>query len=70
MSSITTEDGIVLQVGDRAFNYYDHKPGTIQSLSPDGWFDFHHEDGTSALLNGERICSLDFARRFHGWIAP
>lgn len=26
---ITTQDGVRLTSGDRAFNYYDHKPGVI-----------------------------------------
>jgi hypothetical protein len=63
-TAIRTEDGVTLHPGDRAFNYYDQKPGTI-SEAPDssGWFTFTHDDGTSALLNGERICSEGFARR-------
>lgn len=27
--SIRTQDGVQLKAGDRAFNYYDHKPGVI-----------------------------------------
>lgn len=30
--TITTEDRVTLAPGDRAFNYYDHKPGTIGKL--------------------------------------
>lgn len=66
--TITTEDGAVLSVGDRAYNYYDMKPGTIGNLDtwrnmPDTWFDFNHDDGTTSLLNGSRICSTVFAQR-------
>jgi hypothetical protein len=65
---ITTEDGVELQQGDRAYNYYDMKPGTIGRMSStfsdkDPWFDFKHDDGTTALLNGQRICSTVFAKR-------
>ena len=65
--TITTEDGAKLAEGDRAYNYYDMKPGTIRrgrtTADPDPWFDFDHDDGTRALLNGVRICSLEGARR-------
>lgn len=71
VDEIETEDAVTLKVGDRAFNYYDHKVGTI--LGPinerDSWFDFAQDDGTTKLLNGARICSLDFAIR-RGWISP
>jgi hypothetical protein len=62
----TTEDGIVLSEGDRAYNYYDMKAGRIGKLAgnmPDPWFYFHHDDGTRTTLNGQRICSIEFARR-------
>jgi hypothetical protein len=61
-----TEDGVTLKEGDRAYNYYDMKPGKIGKFSgnvPDPWFDFDHDDGTRALLNGQRICSVEFAKR-------
>ena len=64
---IRTEDGVRLTPGDRAYNYYDMQPGTIGSVAntgdPDPWFDFNHDDGTRSLLNGARICSLEYARR-------
>ncbi len=61
---VVTEDGVKLVEGDRAYNYYDMKPGLIgkESSGFDGWFDFHHDDGTRALLNGQRICSTGFAK--------
>jgi len=62
--SITTEDGVVLHVGDHAYDYYGMKPGRIVSEPDDmGWFDFQHDEGGSDLLNGQRICSDQFAVR-------
>lgn len=63
-TNIRTADNMILVSGDRAYNYYDMKPGAIAE-PPDssGWFTFAHDDGTSALLNGERICSMPTARR-------
>jgi hypothetical protein len=65
----TSEDGAQLREGDAAFNYYDHKPGRIGAASAcdAGWFTFHHEDGTRALLNGQRVCSTAYAAR-RGWL--
>lgn len=68
MQDIHTEDRRTLHEGDRAYNYYDRKPGRIEALELDGWFTFRHDDGTSALLDGSRICSLDYARA-RGWVA-
>jgi hypothetical protein len=68
MTNIYTEDGAELTAGDRAYNYYDRKAGTVGTIERDGWFDFTHDDGGSAFLNGERVCSLDYARR-RGWVA-
>ena len=65
--TIKTEDGVRLSSGDRAFNYYDHKPGRVGHVDTDGWFDFDHEDGTRALLDGSRICSVEFAAA-RGWM--
>jgi hypothetical protein len=84
---IVTEDKVSLQSGDRAFNYYDMRPGVIGKISdraqPDTmkgqnsstpieewsnyWFDFQHDDGTSALLDGSRICSTRYAKN-RGWL--
>jgi hypothetical protein len=65
--TITTEDGKQLTEGDRAYNYYDMKPGYIKpnsiTMLPDAWFDFIHDDGTRAMLNGARICSIEYAKR-------
>ena len=66
-TTITTEDNVVLKAGDLAYDYYTMKPGTIApqntwAMMPDAWFDFYHTDGTRALLNGQRICSIEYAR--------
>lgn len=65
MTSYKTEDGVTLTTGDRAYNYYEMKPGRIgkdAGAFPDPWFDFEHDDGTIGLLNGQRICSVEFAK--------
>lgn len=65
---ICLEDGTRRKPGDLAFNYYDMKPGTIgDDVDPEGWFTFRHTDGTTALLNGERVCSLATAIE-KGWL--
>lgn len=51
------EDGTKFRKGDRMFNYYDRKWGVVGEPGPDGWFDFHNEDGTQVLLNGQRVAS-------------
>lgn len=63
-----TEDGVTVKEGERAFNYYDMKPGVIgePSIPFDGWFRFMQEGG-SALLNGARICSVAHAEKM-GWM--
>ena len=64
---IISEDKVEFQEGDRVFNYYDMQVGTIVFIEHDGWFKFHQDDGSETELNGERICSLDFATK-KGWI--
>jgi len=62
---IRTEDGKDVSVGDRVYNYYDMKPGTIEGpvrMMPDPWFDVRHDDGSLSVLNGQRICTMAFAR--------
>jgi hypothetical protein len=60
--TITTEDGVALKEGDRAYNYYDMKPGMIEAIHEDGWFRFVQAGG-NAFLNGQRVCSMEFAIR-------
>lgn len=63
---IHTEDKARLNPGDRAYNYYDRQPGTIgDDVDPQGWFTFRHDEGSTAILNGERICTLETARRLN-----
>ena len=60
MEMIRTEDGCFLSPGERAFNYYDLKWGTIgDDMDSSGWFSFFHDDGTRCTLNGERISTYD-----------
>jgi hypothetical protein len=62
----TTEDGVQVGVGDTVYNYYEMKKGVIERYAggyPDPWFDVRHEDGTSSVLNGQRICSIEYARK-------
>ena len=58
-----SEDGVVMKTGDAAYDYYCMKPGEIGRDLGRGWFDFEHSDGTVEMLNGQRICSLEHARR-------
>lgn len=73
---IMTEDYVELGFGDVAYNYYDMKPGKIgrihepytrddneTNIQTDIWFDFEHDEGGTAMLNGARICTIAFARR-------
>lgn len=72
---IMTEDNVLVQPGDRVYNYYDMCPGTITERDPryytregeanikkDLWFYFQPDGGGVTILNGERICSMAFAR--------
>lgn len=73
---IITEDGATVNEGDRVYNYYDMKPGKLVvgsiektkfrdepfNAQRDLWFYVEHDDGSNALLNGQRICSMPFAR--------
>jgi len=70
---IITEDRADLGFGDKAYDYYNMKPGKIgrihapynegDDLNQDIWFDFEHDDGTKSMLNGQRICTMGFALR-------
>lgn len=64
---IRTEDGKDVKEGDRVYNYYDMKPGVIVPgtvrMMPDAWFNVEHDNGKRAILNGERICTLEYARK-------
>ena len=62
-----TEDGVALTIGDRAYDYDSKKLGVIGSVqvyfADSVWFDFSHDDGTSTLLHGQRLYSVEFARK-------
>ena len=59
----TTEDGSKVSAGDRAYNYYDMKPGVVGRDNGQGWFDFQQDDGRIKTLNGQRVCTIEYARR-------
>jgi hypothetical protein len=67
--------------GTPVYNYYDMKPGEITEAATypqpltsskhgiDGaawWVRVLHDDGTTALLDQSRMCSIEFARS-RGW---
>jgi hypothetical protein len=60
---IRTEDGVTVYNGDRVYDYYSMEPGTVAS-EPDsqGWFYVRKADGSKTLLNGQRICTVAYAR--------
>jgi hypothetical protein len=74
---IRTEDGKIVHDGDRVYNYYDMVPCTIKfgpygptiyhegaDANQDIWFDTVQDDGRhSAILNGQRICTIEYAKR-------
>lgn len=67
--SITLEDNIPADVGDRVYNYYDMYPVTIVAIDPSGWCDTITDSGQRGpLLNGERMCSIETAIK-KGWTA-
>lgn len=69
--------------GTQVFNYYDRKPGTITRAASyaqaptmpvhdrDGhaawWVMVKHDDGSTALLDQSRMCSVEYARQ-RGWL--
>lgn len=70
-------------VGARVFNFYDRKLGAIERTATypqaptmpvhdrDGgaawWVTVRHDDGTSALLDQSRMCSVEYAQA-RGWV--
>lgn len=69
MIEYTTEDGAKVKVGDRVYNYYDMKPCTIVKDAgnfPDPWFDVQDDSGRIQVLNGQRICTIEYAKK-KGW---
>lgn len=66
LTEIHAEDNVIVHEGDRIYDYYNMKPGVIVvgsvTYAPDAWFDVLHDDGTRSMLNGQRICTILFAR--------
>jgi hypothetical protein len=76
---VRTEDGIEVGLNEPCYDYYCMKPGRIIAFDKDEredryfdsmmqgsikpWFTFEHTDGTRQYLNGQRICSLAYAKR-------
>lgn len=66
-ADIITDDRRIVHVGDRVYNYYDMEPGAVET-EPEteggfaGWFYFRADNGKRTLLNGARICTIEFAR--------
>lgn len=74
---IMTEDDVIVRHGDQVYNYYDMVTGTIRlrqhdvdkideftNIRSDIWFEFVRDDnGQTTILNGERICTIAFAKR-------
>jgi hypothetical protein len=73
---IMTEDDKIVGHGDRVYNYYDMVPGTIRikmhdveqitnetNIRHDIWFEFVRDGGGTSILNGARICTIEFAKR-------
>jgi hypothetical protein len=64
---IVTEDGVTVNEGDRVYNYYDMKPCVIVPntirMMPDAWFDTEDDNGKVSVLNGQRICTIEYAKR-------
>lgn len=60
-ADLTTEDDSRTPIvpGLRLYNYYDCKWGVVCTIGTDGWFDFAHDDGTRATLNGVRVSLVE-----------
>jgi hypothetical protein len=71
--TITMEDGVSAKVGDVVWCYYDMNEVKIAYIMSNGWFDTSIEgpdnqfETRGPLLNGQRVCSLETARR-KGWL--
>ena len=51
--------------GERGFNYYGMQWGTVtRDADEEGWFKFENDDGTTDLLNDERVVVESVAIRF------
>lgn len=61
---IITEDGATVGKNAIVYNYYDMEP-VIIARDPDhqGWFEVRNSANEYNILNGQRICTIEFARR-------
>jgi hypothetical protein len=71
MATYKTEDGATVNTGDKVYDYYSMEPVIIGEDLKDGWFDALRADGSgrfasATMLNGQRICTMAFAKR-HGF---
>ena len=73
VAEYVTADGYVRKQGDEVFDYYSFERVIIgEPAGSPGWFNtMSVEDPTvfsrAKMLNGDRICTLDNARR-RGWL--
>ena len=77
LPAYVTEDHVTVHQGDLVYDYYGMEPVIIGEPSgSDGWFDTLAADGSgkrsrSGMLNGARICTMQYAARrgFPGAVA-
>jgi hypothetical protein len=63
-----TEDRVTVREGDEVYDYYTMEPVIIGKACGDGWFETLRTDGSgvrsqAGMLNGQRICTLGYARQ-------
>lgn len=66
MTEYTTEDGRTVHTGQLVYDYYSMEPVVIGRDDADGWFEVQRPEGgraTAGILNGQRICTIEYARR-------
>lgn len=74
-NTFTTEDGVTVKQGDLVYDYYGMEPVVIgEPHGTSGWFDVLRPGSVtvdrprgvrsrSGMLNGARICTVEFAKR-------
>lgn len=67
MFEYRTDDGRIVSTGDEVFSHYTMSQGVIGDDMGQGWFRFVSPETGRDMLDGQRICSLDYARRM-GWV--
>jgi len=64
VSMMVTLDGVRVDWFGSAFNYYDREVVWLQDeMGDDGWAVWLNGSGDEVVLNGERVISMDRARR-------